>query len=535
MKIKLKSISLVKIVSILFAVVFFNILINTIFFNKTTTLDFSTWVMILGMVTAFITIFLAFYLSRRFVNIYNFFEKYVKKHKYLIMLSIFLLQLFIIGLAYKNCGFDCGYVIVHAYKLLKGEIEDGIFDISYFSNYTNNLALLYIFKYIFQIMHCFFEVTEDNIFLITAVVNIVMIDLAEIIMLNISKKLFGTKVTILVFMLSVPLIIFNPYIIVAYSDTLSMFIPLLIFYLYLKIKEWHKTRYIYIFLEGLVMICGYYIKPTILIMAVAIIASEMLFFSFKGIKKNISKKLVMDCCISLVILLSSIIMTMGIISWFKSNKLEKLIPDWIIELNSVPPTHFFMMGLNTQEQPGLGKNKIVYGSYYTPDVFGTLALKGRGNKIQYNLKVIEQRLKDYKFTGYMDFLYKKMNWIACDGTFYYGQEGGFYNCDFLNKSTGARKIQKFFDVNSDFYKKYVANGMQIIWVVILVGLVISYKDRNKNTTILKLSIIGIIMFILLFEGRSRYLYSYIPIFIMVSALGIRNITNIGKKLFLSKS
>ena len=41
--------------------------------------------------------------------------------------------------------------------------------------------------------------------------------------------------------------------------------------------------------------------------------------------------------------------------------------------------------------------------------------------------------------------------------------------------------------------------------------------------ILKLSIIGIILFIVIFEGRSRYLYNYIPIFIILGTVGIKNI------------
>ena len=58
--------------------------------------------------------------------------------------------------------------------------------------------------------------------------------------------------------------------------------------------------------------------------------------------------------------------------------------------------------------------------------------------------------------------------------------------------------------------------MQISWLIILFGLMLSYsKEKNEYLDIGKLAIIGIILFILIFEGRARYLVNYIPIFIFI--------------------
>ena len=59
--------------------------------------------------------------------------------------------------------------------------------------------------------------------------------------------------------------------------------------------------------------------------------------------------------------------------------------------------------------------------------------------------------------------------------------------------------------------------------MVLIGILFSYKDMGKTSNILKTSIIGIILFIVIFEGRSRYLYNYITIFIIVGTIGIRDI------------
>lgn len=75
------------------------------------------------------------------------------------------------------------------------------------------------------------------------------------------------------------------------------------------------------------------------------------------------------------------------------------------------------------------------------------------------------------------------------------------------------------------YINITSNVLQIAWILITLGLVLSYDknendDSNKYVDIGKLAIIGIVLFILLFEGRSRYLINHLPIFIFVGTYGI---------------
>ena len=48
-----------------------------------------------------------------------------------------------------------------------------------------------------------------------------------------------------------------------------------------------------------------------------------------------------------------------------------------------------------------------------------------------------------------------------------------------------------------------------------------YNEKNEYLDIGKLAIIGIILFILIFEGRARYLVNYIPIFIFIGVDGLK--------------
>ena len=71
---------------------------------------------------------------------------------------------------------------------------------------------------------------------------------------------------------------FLPYIIIPYTDTISMVFPILIFYLYIKIKEEknENKRAFFTILEGMLTILGYHIKPTIVIVVIAICIVEIL-------------------------------------------------------------------------------------------------------------------------------------------------------------------------------------------------------------------------------------------------------------------
>ena len=220
-------------------------------------------------------------------------------------------------------------------------------------------------------------------------------------------------------------------------------------------------------------------------------------------------------------------------SKLKEKNLGSLISQEEYNNNSVSFTHFFMMGMqerknDTQEE---GKNQILYGAYNGTDVANTVAIKGYKEKQEYNLQIIKERLNNFGVLGYIKFLYNKANWILSDGTFFYGQEGTWKIGDYYNQSKIARIAQQFIDANSNIYKNITSNIMQISWILITIGLVFSInKEENKYINIGKLSIIGIVLFILMFEGRSRYLINYIPIFVFIGIYGLRNSL---KKLLLT--
>ena len=62
---------------------------------------------------------------------------------------------------------------------------------------------------------------------------------------------------------------------------------------------------------------------------------------------------------------------------------------------------------------------------------------------------------------------------------------------------------------------------QIIWYMVLVLLVFTCKIKSDERRMIPVvSVIGIIIFNLLFEARARYLIVYAPVIILVAVMGL---------------
>lgn len=506
---------LLKIIEICFSIFFIVILLNTIFRNLTTQLDFSKTIMIDGLITSLILLYIIYKIVKKHLDFKL--NNIKSKWKIILLTLIFIIQFIIALNVYSDCGWDCGTIVESAANLYKGQE----FYEYYFELNPNNILILLIFKTIFSFVGIFY--TIQNFMIITVIFNLILIDIAFLATINIAKKILGNKAEILVGLLMIPLVVLSPWMIVPYSDTYTIAIPIIIFYLYTKVKEKENKpiKYLLVALMGILTIAGYYLKPTSIIIIIAIILSEILLgkFNKKDIKEK-SKNLII--CIT-TFLVAIIIFLVGYKIW-DNIELGKYISKEEREKNSLTMTHYLMMGLN--KVPIEGSDKFMYGTINGADFEGSTSREGKKAKQEYNIAVIKQRLSDYGIIGYTKYLYNKANWILSDGTFFYGCEGGFFTSDTYNQNNLSKIFKPYFQIQTDEYKNITANIMQISWILVLFGLIFSINkeenEKQKQINILKFSIIGLIMFILLFEGRSRYLINYLPIFIIVGVYGIKN-------------
>lgn len=182
------------------------------------------------------------------------------------------------------------------------------------------------------------------------------------------------------------------------------------------------------------------------------------------------------------------------------------------EWGSFPKTTWVMMGIEDPDGDYNGHNS--YGGYKGEDYDATKAQKTRKDAIKYNIDEYFRRVRGYGFIGYFDYLTNKAVNAWTEGLYYSNIKLLF---DPINPDNSNRK---YVDYNYDEFKyiEYFAQGWQISFIMLMIASCL-YNVRKKYYTgydfILKLSTMMLLLFLLLWENRSRYLFNYVPVFIYI--------------------
>ena len=88
----------------------------------------------------------------------------------------------------------------------------------------------------------------------------------------------------------------------------------------------------------------------------------------------------------------------------------------------------------------------------------------------------------------------------------------------------AKIRKKLLDYYNGKHVRLFYTIKQFYWIGLLFFCCWSYKRRD-SISYLKLAIIGLTIFELLFEARARYLITYVPIYIIIAIQGLDIILN----------
>ena len=414
------------------------------------------------------------------------FEKYI----FILFVVMLICQTGLVYTLTTDVGWDCGMLINAA----TGNYSEMCND--YLSLYPNNLFLVFVFRIWSNILH-----TNQEFFIYGLnILNIFAVDISYLLLFMIIKICIEEKIGKLIALYFVCIIGISPWIVIPYSDLQMMPWGLLLFYLYLRLKEKNGKTTEFVFgslLVGFAFFCGIRIKPTIVVIYIAICMMCV------G-RKNLKALCIFLCGIFLVFVLNH----------FWNSFVQKQDVFQIDENKSVPVTHYIMMGLNDN-----------YGAYSEKDLEITNSGKNYQEKIKMNLEEIDKRIHNMNFFSHMKRLWKKLRFVYSEGNFFWGGEGGM---NFINFNLDKYKIvRNLFYINGANYDCY-KYSMQGIWFSLLLFtslnvLKIKSYTCDSEMGILFLVILGITMFVLLFEARSRYLISFLPFFSMAAGEGAAHI------------
>lgn len=417
-----------------------------------------------------------------------------------------LAQIAVMLLISTTMEWDPGTVITMAGQWARG---DALFWPEYFGYSPNNLILLIFFRLIFSVTSLFTGYMGD--ILAAILVNIIVVDLSVFLMVCCAGKMYGKRGQAAALAIGILTIGISPWLCVPYSDTLGMIFPVLLLFLYLYgIKEGRHTAWTCV-LMGASTAVGYMIKPHVVIILIAIIIVD--FFSDLRNSERLrawGRRL-------LITLLSLAIVFAGVdrLSCYAS---RNIISDEMRE-EKLPFTHFIMMGLN----------EVTYGSFYSEDSNATHGIHGEENKKEYNKKVIKERLQEYGPGGYLRFLGIKVTRIYTDGTFNFDTEGDFSENVKIFDLAPAKALQEIYHIDGKYYA-VSSSFFNSMWLMLLAAIALAGllpdKQGNREIDVLRLTIAGLTVFLLLVEGRARYLYHLLPVFILLAVYGMLLLSNV---------
>ena len=142
-----------------------------------------------------------------------------------------------------------------------------------------------------------------------------------------------------------------------------------------------------------------------------------------------------------------------------------------------------------------------------------------------NIKVIKARLKKYGVVGLLNHLKKKATWEWEDGTYFISRS--------INEPVKRCFWHEFVLPDGKFYFGFYSYSCMFLWFIILMmalsGFGAMLKRETDFMTFVRIGVLGLFIFLLIWEGRSRYLFNFSPLFILTAVDGIAGAKGIAAK------
>ena len=411
----------------------------------------------------------------------------------------------------------------------------------YYSRYANNLFLTYIFLNIYKLGKV---IGIYNGYFLLLFIQSIIFSLGGYLIYKIANMYFKEKYKIysvstwIIYMIIVGL---SPHIVLTYSDGIGMFLSLLLTYIIFKLedrkilknkKEIIRNRILktilILFFTNLTII-SYYIKPQIIIVSIAygiikltniilsIIKKYIIKLKIINSKKIINNKNKIQTNIYYIIIILLIMFT-GYMTYTYIRKANNSMGIEVDKEKRFNITHYAMLGWNTESKGVFTiKDENFSGKYEK--------LKDREKA---NIEELKKRINEMGIGGVINQISRKILTNYNDGTFsgvatfvYIRDE---YNIQGLDNNLSEFLKNIYYERGK--YNQIYTQIMQCLWISILIFNMFSYNDsKSRKIAIIILALIGLFLFETIFEARSRYIFVYVPLYIFIGVIGIKNVLN----------
>ena len=403
----------------------------------------------------------------------------------------------------------------------------------YYSRYANNLFLTYIFLNIYKLSKV---IGIYNGYFLLLFIQSIIFSVGGYLIYKIADMYFKEKYkiySVCTWIIYMTIVGLSPHIVLTYSDGIGMFLSLVLTYIIFKLedrkilknkKEIIRNRILktilILFFTNLTII-SYYIKPQIIIISIAygIIKLTNIILSIikKYIIKSVENKNKIQINIYYIIIILMIILT-GYMTYTYIRKANNNMGINVDKEKRFNITHYAMLGWNTESKGVFTiKDENFSGKYEK--------LKDREKA---NIEELKKRISEMGIGGVINQIARKTLTNYNDGTFS-GVATFVYIRDEYRISGLDNNLSEF--LKNVYYERGKYNQiytqiMQCLWISILIFNMFSYNDsKSRKIAIIILALIGLFIFETIFEARSRYIFVYVPLYIFIGVIGIKNTLN----------
>lgn len=456
----------------------------------------------------------------------------------LLTVALFLLHVRICYSYVFVTGWDSGIITNAAWNIASNQPIDDSTQ-AYFSMYPNNLALLYIATKCMELALSLDARAPLYGVFACSVFNCISSAIATLLVYWALKTASSRAAAVAGWCGCFLLIWTSPWEGILYSDGLAVLFPAAEIALWVLARRHDSRRRMACWLAlGLIAALGYSIKPQVIFPALAIVASELAWWvgdlahatghrqpAHMAISKRPSatphspstlpRTIVAKGFSAAACAIVGVAVASAITGAAASSLPLSLDPNLRFGMD-----HFFMMGLNPDTR----------GVYSQEDVNLSASATDPSIRAELDRAVTLERLQAYGPAGLANLFAQKAMTNYNDGTFAWGVEGGFFY--FLDQSMPQDWLSSI--TRSLYYPDgaaYMAWSTlaQLAWILqlalALVGAVRPLVDRRRSplsplVLVLSLSLLMLTVFELLFEARARYLFSSLPLYITLAAIGL---------------
>lgn len=419
----------------------------------------------------------------------------------IVAVCFFFLQLYLVYNYYFETDWDVQVLLGTARNIANhGNINEYCW---YYSNYPNNLLLTWFFAAILFITKPLHLGIYD--FFAIIVVQSAFCVLTFLMLYQLCIKLWK-RYDLAYFACCIYLILIglSPWVSIPYSDSWALLFPVLLLELRYCL-DWKGKLSRKWFWITFVAYLGFRIKPQVFFafMAIVLVDGFMLWRlqrQKQSVKPFVIRYLIPALCGFLVSASVSFVLV-------KSTRVHR------DTTQTIGAAHYLMLGMN--------QNTI--GHYCDEDLMFSRSFETPSARFAGNMKEVGRRVREMGTGGFGKLMCEKMLANYQDGTFAWGKEGWFYKTVFPEKNRHLSPFMRNLYYNRQMqgaYYPWWCSFATAIWLgVLLFAFLATFGRWNNPLKVIAISIIILTLYELLFEARARYLYAYVPFYIVMAVQG----------------